>query len=99
MKKQQTPFPENRAWIPPMWSLAWNVTLATEWRLGKRVGFLCDPGQATHLSELQSPHCEGQIVISISTRDRCVGLKAENAKDFFCSSSLCALDDPPSYKF
>lgn len=55
-----------------------------------RAGFLCDPGQATHISELQSPHCEGQTVISISTRARHVGLKAENAK----ASSAAPLSVP-----
>lgn len=63
---------------------------ATERRLGMRAGFLCDPGKATHISELQSPHCEGQTVISISTRARHVGLKAENAK----TSSAASLSVP-----
>ena len=56
-----------------MWSLAWNGTQATEQRLGVSVGGLRGPGQATHVSEPQPLHCEGETVIFVSTRAGCVG--------------------------
>lgn len=73
MEKSAIPLPEMEHECRPVWSLGWGAAQAAERRLGTRVGFLCDPGRATDFSEPQSPHCEVETVVSVSTRTGCTG--------------------------
>lgn len=71
MKNQQSHFLTRSMNSTPcgLWPGMWLRHIqATGWKLRIIDGFFCDPGEATHFSESQSPHGEVGTVISVSAR-------------------------------